>query len=218
MIRKTTEPQRAPILDPEDLNSEEPTSEEPTELLTSFAPAVERAVANRNLPSNVEDYCECALSVPVGRALLDLSVSELARLSRVARRIREAFGLQKTGRRILTHIKNSLTTLSRDGAVLRDGEFWSVPGRSVSFIRNRRMAALPLRKAVMIAPVEYQLAISAAVKEAVALSRDDLVNQAARLFGFDRTGADLKQEIEQQVDALIRVKAIIDDGQKVRMA
>ena len=48
-------------------------------------------------------------------------------------------------------------------------------------------------------------------------SRDDLVTQAARLFGFDRTGADLKQEIEQQVDALIRAKAIIDEGQKVRM-
>jgi hypothetical protein len=92
-----------------------------------------------------------------------------------------------------------------------------VPGRTVSFIRNRRMAALPLRKAVMIAPAEYRLAIFTAVQEAVALSRDDLVIQATRLFGFDRTGADLKQEIEQQVDALIRTKAIIYDGEKVRM-
>jgi len=79
------------------------------------------------------------------------------------------------------------------------------------------MAALPLRKAIMIAPAEYQLALSTSIKEAVAISRDDLVTQAARLFVFDRTGADLKQEIEQQVDALIRAKAIIDDGQKVRM-
>ena len=150
-------------------------------MLASSPPNLEGAIANRNLPSNVDDYQECALSVPVGRALLDLSVSELARLSRVvvetegpvhteevARRIREAFGLQKTGRRILTHIKNSLTFLSRDGALARDGEFWSVSGRSVSFIRNRRTAALPLRKAAMIAPAEYQLAISTAVKEAVA--------------------------------------------------
>jgi len=109
----------------------------------------------------------------------------------------QAFGLQKTGRRILTHIRNSLTFLSRDGTLARDAEFWSVPGRTVSFIRNRRMAALPLRKAVMIAPAEYRLAIFTAVQEAVALSRDDLVIQAACLFGFDRTGADLKQEIEQ---------------------
>ena len=127
-------------------------------------------------------------------------------------------GFRRAGRRILSHIKNSLTFLSRDEALKQDGEFWSVPDRSVSFIRNRRMATLPLRKAIMIAPAEYQLAISTAIKEAVAISRDDLVTQAARLFGFDRTGADLKQEIEQQVDALIRAKAIIDDGQKVRMA
>jgi hypothetical protein len=80
------------------------------------------------------------------------------------------------------------------------------------------MAALPLRKPVMIAPAEYQLAISTAVKEAVALSRADLVVQAARLFGFDRTGSDLKQEIEQQMDVLITTRKIIDDGEKVRMA
>jgi very-short-patch-repair endonuclease len=231
-IRETTELwQRAPILD-EEVSEADTISEEPgDEMLELSVPDLEGAIANRNLPSNVDNYQECALSVPVGRAVLDLSVSELARLSRVvveaegpvhteevARRIREAFGLQRTGRRILTHIKNSLTFLSRDGEVARDGEFWSVPGRTVSFIRNRRMAALPLRKAVMIAPAEYQLAISTAVKEAVAISRDDLVIQAARLFGFDRTGADLQQEIEQQVNALIRAKAIFDDGQKVRMA
>ena len=29
---------------------------------------------------------------------------------------------------------------------------------------------------------------------------------------------DLKKQIEQQVDALIRARAILDDGQKVRMA
>jgi very-short-patch-repair endonuclease len=231
-IRETRELwQRAPILD-EEVSEADTISEEPEdEVLGLSAPDLEGVIGDRHLPSNVDDYRECALSVPVGRALLDLSVSELARLSRsvveaegpvhteeVARRIREAFGLQKTGRRILTHIKNSLTFLSRDEALKRDGEFWSVPDRSVSFIRNRRMAALPLRKAIMIAPAEYQLAISTAIKEAVAISRDDLVTQAARLFGFDRTGADLKQEIEQQVDALIRAKAIIDDGQKVRMA
>jgi very-short-patch-repair endonuclease len=229
MIRKTAEPQRgqAPVLDQEEITSEEPEDD----AVGLSPPNLESVFANRHLPSNVEDYRECALSVPVGRALLDLSVSELARLSRVvveaegpihteevARRIREAFGLQKTGRRILTHIKNSLILLSRDGALMRDGEFWSVPGRSVGFIRNRRTAALPLRKPVMIAPAEYQLAICAAVKEAVALTRADLVIQAARLFGFDRTGADLRQEIEQQVDAGIRAKAIIDDGQKMRMA
>jgi very-short-patch-repair endonuclease len=175
--------------------------------------------------SNVEDYKECGLSVPIRRALLDLSVSEVARLSQlvveaegpvhieeVARRIREAFGLQKTGNRILTHVRNSLVFLSRNGVVAQDRDFWFVPGRAVNFIRSRRTAALPLRKAAMIAPAEYQLGISTAVEEAVAISREDLLFEVARLFGFDRTGPDLKQEIKQQVDVLVQNGLIIDDG------
>src|SRR5262249_4606907 len=231
VIRETAERQRTPILDEESSEPGIDSEKLEDEVPELPVPNLEGAIADRSLPSNVNDYQEYALSVPVGRTLLDLSVSELARHSRVvveaegpihseevARRIREAFGLQKTGRRILTHVRNSLIFLSRDGVLARDGEFWIVPDRILSFIRSRRMVALPLRKAVMIAPVEYQLAISTAIKEAVALSRDDLVIQVARLFGFDRTGGDLKQQIEQQVEVLIIAKAIIDDGQKVSLA
>jgi hypothetical protein len=57
-----------------------------------------------------------------------------------------AFGLQKTGGRILTHVKNSLLFLLSGGAVAQEDEFWSMPGRAVSFIRNRRRAALPFER------------------------------------------------------------------------
>jgi hypothetical protein len=134
----------------------------------------------------------------------------------VARRIREAFALQKTGGRILTHVKNSLFFLLSAGAVAHEDEFWSVPGRTVGFIRNRRRAALPLRRAAMIAPAEYQFAMSAALKEAAALSLDDLIIQTARLFGFDRTGPDLTREIQRQADSLIQGRTIAYDGEKLR--
>src|SRR5262249_22224227 len=112
--------------------------------------------------------------------------------------------------------KNSLLFLSHTGAVSRDDEFWSIPDRAVNFVRHRRNAALPLRKAAMIAPAEYRLAIRTAIDEAVALSRDELIVETARLFRFDRTGSDLKQEIERQVNALIRASAIVDDGDRLR--
>ena len=66
-------------------------------------------------------------------------------------------------------------------------------------MRNRRNAALPLRRATMIAPAEYQLALSTIIADAVAISREELVVEAARLFGFDRTGPDLKEAIDRQV-------------------
>ena len=77
------------------------------------------------MPSNAVQYKECVLTVPFRRDLLDLPVAEISRFAlevveaegpiythEVARRIREAFGLQKTGKRILAHVRSSLTQLS----------------------------------------------------------------------------------------------------------
>ena len=87
------------------------------------------------------EYQECALDVPIGRSLLDLTVAETGRLAlavveaegpihleEVARRIREAFGLQKTGNRILKHVRDALVKLSRSEMVIREDEFWSNSG------------------------------------------------------------------------------------------
>jgi hypothetical protein len=71
-------------------------------------------------------------------------------------------------------------------------------------VRSRRNAALPLRRATMIAPAEYQLALSTIIADAVAISGDDLVVETARLFGFDRTGPDLKEAIDRQVGKLVK--------------
>jgi very-short-patch-repair endonuclease len=163
-------------------------------------------------------YKECALAVPYRRDLLDLSVPDIARISlmvveaegpvhteEVARRIREAFGLQKTGKRILIHVRSGLKHLSRSGNVVNDGEFWSTAGQDILSVRNRRHVPLPLRRAAMIAPAEYQLAISLVVTDVVAILRQDLVSETARRFGFDRTGPDLKEAIERQLAKLVAV-------------
>ena len=57
----------------------------------------------------------------------------------------------------------------------------------------------------MIAPAEYQLALSTIIAEAVGISGDDLVVETARLFGFDRDGAGyLKEAIDRQVEKLVK--------------
>jgi very-short-patch-repair endonuclease len=174
-------------------------------------------VEEPEVPSNTIPYKQCALTVPIRRDLLDLSVLEVSRLAlavieaegpihtyEVARRIREAFGLLKTGKRILAHVKSGLNHLSRSGSVTRQNNFWSIVGQSISAVRNRRNAALPLRRATMIAPDEYQLAMTTVVADAVTISGDDLVVETARLFGFDRTGPDLKEAIDKQAERLVK--------------
>jgi hypothetical protein len=163
--------------------------------------------------SSAIPYKEAVITVPFGRDLLDIPAGELSRFSlevveaeepihthEVARRIREAFRLQKTGKRILAHVKSSLQLLARKGTVIEEGEFWSTVGQSIAVARSRRNAALPLRRATMIAPAEYQVALLTIIAEAVAISGDDLIVETARLFGFDRTGADLKDAIDRQVE------------------
>jgi len=170
------------------------------------------------------------VTVPYRRDLLELSVPEIAQIAlavveaegpihteEVARRIREAFGLQKTGKRILAHVRSGLKHLSRKASVSRDGEFWLVTGRDLEAVRNRRNAAFPLRRATMIAPAEYQLAISTIISEAVEISRDDLLVETARLFGFDRTGPDLKEAIDRQTATLVKAGRLHPDGEVLRL-
>jgi very-short-patch-repair endonuclease len=183
-----------------------------------------------DMPSNTVQYKECVLTIPFRRNLLDLSVLETSRFAlviveaegpvhteEVARRIREAFGLQKTGKRILAHVRSALEHLSRTASVVRDEEFWSAGGQNLPAVRNRRNAALPLRRATMIAPAEYQLALSTIIADVVAISREELVVEAARLFGFDRTGPDLKEAIDRQLAALVKTRRIYIDGNVLRL-
>jgi very-short-patch-repair endonuclease len=183
-----------------------------------------------DIPSSAVEYKECALTIPVRRELLELSVLEVSRLAlvvveaegpihadEVARRIREAFGLQKTGKRILGHVRAGLIQLSRSGNAVKDGEFWSASGHTIQFVRDRRKAALPLRRAAMIAPTEYQLALSTVISDAVAISREDLIVETARLFGFDRTGPDLRDAIDRQAARMLKLQRLHLDGNLLRL-
>ena len=70
----------------------------------------------------------------------------------------------------------------------------------------------------MIAPAEYQLALLTIIAEAVAISGDDLIVETARLFGFDRTGADLKEAIDRQVERLVKERRLGLDENGLRLS
>jgi hypothetical protein len=122
------------------------------------------------------------------------------------------------GDRILAHVQNALISQSRSGIIKREQEFWTIPGREIQEIRTRRTTALPLKRASMIAPEEYHVAMLSIIQEAVAISPEDLGIETARRFGFDRTGPDLRQVIGLQMCALVKQGKITVDGSKVRAA
>lgn len=167
-------------------------------------------------PARSVPYRECVLRVPAGMDLLGLDRAALAELAvavvreegpihveEVARRIREAFGLERTGRRILAAVRAALQAAGRDGAVIRDGEFWAVAEPGPSRPRCRKTAPAPLRRADRIAPCEYRLAVRTVLAECVGIKRPALIVETARLLGFERTGNGLDRAISEQIDALI---------------
>ena len=100
-------------------------------------------------------------------------------------------------------------------AVLEEG-FWSAPERTHPLPRNRRNAALSLRRCDRIAPHEYRLAVLQVVKAAVGIDRKDLIVETARLLGFDRTGTDLQAAIDEQISVLIKSNRICADNGHIR--
>jgi very-short-patch-repair endonuclease len=211
--------------EPVDLDAEDEAISIPSTLDEAAAPEE----ADQSHTDSGTEYKECSLVVPYGRSLLDLGTAEVGRLAlvvveaegpvhteEVARRIREAFGLQRTGNRILKHVRDALMAQSRTGTIRREQEFWTIAGREIQEIRMRRTAALPLRRASMIAPGEYHLAILRILEEAVTISREDLGVETARQFGFDRTGHDFKEEINRQISVLVKAGKIDFDGSVVR--
>jgi very-short-patch-repair endonuclease len=170
-------------------------------------------------------YQECQPLVPTNRELLQLSQFEIAALAgfvvkaeapihgeEVARRIREAFQLERTGSRILAKINDALSTAERLGEVVSEEGFWSTRERLQPLPRDRRNAALPLRRADRIAPYEYRLAVLQVVEAAVGIAREDLIPETARLLGFDRTGNDLHAAIEKQIAVLLKNAQIYADN------
>jgi very-short-patch-repair endonuclease len=173
--------------------------------------SVESGAVGQTIP-----YQETKLDIPPVTDLLDVSRAQMAELAHkvvmgegpihteeVIRRIREAFGLSRAGRRISEAVVAGLELCLRQGNIRKDGEFWSGYAATLKTPRNRRNAAASVRRSDRIAPEEYRLAIETALKSSVAAPQPELVVLVARLLGYDRLGSDLESEISAQLQALV---------------
>jgi len=175
-------------------------------------------------------YRECDLRVPRGADLFSYNrdaLSELAvsvvraegpiHVEEVARRIRGAFGLERTGRRILSRVDTALKRAARRGVLERVGEFWVVNGARPNAPRSRRDVSSPLRRPDRIAPMEYRLAIKTVLQSCVAATRSELVVGVARLLGFDRTGNGIDQAISNEIESMVEGGVLNDTGGRMTL-
>jgi Protein of unknown function (DUF3320) len=156
------------------------------------------------------------------RALVDMIAAVVRyegpiHTEKVARRVREAFGLERTGRRILENHQWRVGVAGTAGAIVREDEFWLPANVVRQKPRNRRDAALSLRRPDRIAAQEYRLAINAVLHGSVAASKSELTASVARVLGFDRTGNDLDRAISDQIDWMMQTAEIADIGGRLEI-
>lgn len=176
-----------------------------------------------------EPYRECRLTAARGTDLPGLGQPQLAALAakvvgeegpihvdEVAKRVRQAFGLHRTGHRILQAVDAALGWAERQDLVIHDGAFWSPSDRALTIPRCRRDAAISLRRPDRIAPCEYRLAIDAVLRACAGAARPDLVAEVARVLGFDRTGNGLDRAISREIDRMIEAGQIESVGDNLR--
>jgi very-short-patch-repair endonuclease len=176
-------------------------------------------------------YAEFQPSVPDDRTLDALSTQQLAdiavsvveaegpiHLEEVARRIREPFGLEKTGSRIREAVHDALRLAARQQRLAAEEPFWSAPGIVLVRPRDRRHAALSVRRPDRIPPLEYRLAIRLATEAAISLRWEEVCVQAARLLGFDRTGRDLQNAIGNELESMLARGEVYENGGRIHIS
>lgn len=114
----------------------------------------------------------------------------------VARRVAEAFGKSRTGKRIRDASDRALERAMLTGGVLPEGEFVMTPVQKADPpVRDRSAEGAPT-SAAQLPPVEIRAAAARVVAESGETERDELVVATARLLGFARVGAELRGVID----------------------
>jgi very-short-patch-repair endonuclease len=138
-------------------------------------------------------------------------------LDEVARRLGEAFGLERITRRILNITEVALRQAARLGGICCKGDFWFTSGRQLERPRSRRQAAPSLRKHDKIAREEYRLAIRAVLRESFSAERGELTALVPRVLGFDRTGNGLERSISEEIGKMLAAGEISEIAGRLKI-
>ncbi len=130
---------------------------------------------------------------PLG--LLVASIVEIVRIEgpvhsdEVLARLKAAYGVQRAGARIQAHFERCIAAARGDGRIVIDGAFLTLPGREVRVRDRSAVLSQALRRPKMLPPAEMRLALVGVARANLGASPDELVQGAARAFGFRSVGA-----------------------------
>jgi very-short-patch-repair endonuclease len=125
-------------------------------------------------------------------------------------RIIAAWGLRRSGSNIVQAMKFALYQLVRNGKVVEKECFLWPPGLKDVPVRTPVPGVKESeRKPEYIPPEEIEKAMKLIVQYAFGISPDSLITETARVFAFNRTGENIREEIEKSYKRLLREKKLI---------
>jgi very-short-patch-repair endonuclease len=119
-----------------------------------------------------------------------------------ARRILDAAGVKRFGRRIKEKFEKGVRAAVDYGFVIRKGNFLWKDSQLPPKIRSREKASESSRDLEVIAPEEIQAAIIEVIKISYGISQDELVKEVCSIFGFGRVSSQMNSIIIKNIQTL----------------
>jgi very-short-patch-repair endonuclease len=176
---------------------------------------------------SVAPYCEARLTRPryldnelheVPRATLSMLVEQVVEVEgpvhadEVVSRIREAWGLKRSGARIQEAIHRAIAVSVRTGKVVRDGDFLNWPGRQPIARDRSQVRSANLRKPECLPPDELAAAIVEIVRVNYGATDEEVAVAASRVLGFKAASSQLRDLMRHAADRAIRKEWLTREG------
>jgi very-short-patch-repair endonuclease len=124
-------------------------------------------------------------------------------ISEIMRRIANGAGLNRVGNRIKAALESACEYAERTGEIRRQGEFFWTKEMVRPVIRDRSSLPTASRKMDLVAPEELAAAIEQIVRNSYGIERESVGPEVSRIFGFSRTGDEIRNTIENMIDHLL---------------
>lgn len=121
-------------------------------------------------------------------------------------RLREWWNVGRIG----SNIRNNINLAIQRAQVVRDGDFLTLPGGEATQVRTPTMRVA--RKVEHVHLEELAMAVILTIRDVGAVSRPEVVQGVARIFGWTRTGAIVDRRITEAIDRLVNHGEVASSG------
>jgi len=153
-------------------------------------------------PNVVGELHEAPLGVVVGLVKQTVTAEGPIHQDEIVTRIRSAWGLQRAGARIETHVRSAIDVAVRSGDVVQDGRFLMLKDAPIVLRDRREVISQSLRKIEFIPPMEIDQGLKHIIIASLGATSEQAVSAVSRGLGFKATSSQLRDTVMQRIEAL----------------